>query len=182
MSDRRDPQEPSMEEILSSIRRIIADESEEPARKPAEAGRPTAAAAVDEEELELTEMVAEPPARAAPSISHAPPIAQTPPIAAAVPIRPTQPPERPSMPAQDEASLVSPTAAQASTSALARLARAAASEEPRTPAGAGRTVEELVIELLRPQLKEWLDQNLAQLVERVVEQEIKKLARRAELM
>ncbi|MCS6778848.1 MAG: DUF2497 domain-containing protein [Geminicoccaceae bacterium] len=182
MSDRKDPQEPSMEEILSSIRRIIADEPEEPVRKPAETGRPTALAAVEEEELELTEMVAEPAPRATPPISQPPPTAAAPPIAAAAPLRPTQPPERSSMPAQDEASLVSPTTAQASTSALARLARAAASEEPRPLAGAGRTVEELVIELLRPQLKEWLDKNLAQLVERVVEQEVKKLARRAELM
>jgi cell pole-organizing protein PopZ len=80
-----------------------------------------------------------------------------------------------------EDSLVSPAAAQASTSALARLTRAVAPEE-KPPVVAGRSVEELVIELLRPQLKEWLDQNLAPLVERVVEQEIKKLARRAELL
>jgi hypothetical protein len=54
--------------------------------------------------------------------------------------------------------------------------------EERPVPTSGRSVEELVIELLRPQLKEWLDQNLAPLVERVVEQEIKKLARRAELL
>jgi len=35
---------------------------------------------------------------------------------------------------------------------------------------------------LRPMLKEWLDDNLEGVVERVVEQEVKKLARRAELM
>jgi cell pole-organizing protein PopZ len=54
--------------------------------------------------------------------------------------------------------------------------------DERPASGGGRSVEELVVELLRPQLKEWLDQNLAPLVERVVEQEVKKLARRAELM
>lgn len=84
------------------------------------------------------------------------------------------------MPHPDD-SLVSPSTAQASMGALARLARAAASED-RPPATGGRSVEDLVIELLRPQLKEWLDQNLAPLVERVVEQEVKKLARRAELL
>jgi cell pole-organizing protein PopZ len=31
-------------------------------------------------------------------------------------------------------------------------------------------------------LKSWLDENLPQIVERVVEQEVKKLARRAELL
>jgi hypothetical protein len=173
MSDRKDTQEPSMEEILSSIRRIIADEQDEPAKRPAEPTPTAAAAEPEEDELELTELVAEPPAAPPP-----PP----PPTAAVTPTRPpVQQPERPRMPAQDDGSLVSQTAAQASTSALARLTRAVAGDE-RPASGGGRSVEELVVELLRPQLKEWLDQNLAPLVERVVEQEVKKLARRAELM
>lgn len=187
MSDRKDSQEPSMEEILSSIRRIIADEQDEPAKPAAGAAAPppptsaataapapptsaAAAAEPEEDELELTELVAEPPA--------APP---PPPVTAAVARPPVRQPECPSMPAQDDGSLVSPTAAQASTSALARLTRAVASDERPAPGG-GRSVEDLVVELLRPQLKEWLDQNLAPLVERVVEQEVKKLARRAELL
>ncbi len=178
MSDRKDAQEPSMEEILTSIRRIIADEQDEPPRGPAEPARaaapsePRRAATPvepEEDELELTELVAEPPTRPAP-----------PPQAAAPLARQSQPTERPSM-SLPEDSLLSPATAQASTSALARLTRAVAPEE-KPPAVAGRSVEELVIELLRPQLKEWLDQNLAPLVERVVEQEIKKLARRAELL
>lgn len=179
MADRKDAQEPSMEEILTSIRKIIADEQNEPARpaveptraaSPAESSRPTAAVESEEDELELTELVAEPPAKPAP-----------PPPAAAAFARPSQPPERPSMSVADDTSLVSPATAQASTSALARLTRAVAPEE-KPPVTGGRSIEELVIELLRPQLKAWLDQNLAPLVERVVEQEIKKLARRAELL
>jgi len=175
MSDRKDAQEPSMEEILTSIRKIIADEQDEPARpaaqparaaSPAEPPRPAAPVAPEEDELELTELVSEP---------------TPPPAAAATVTRPSQPPERPRMPLPDDASLVSPATAQASTSALARLTRAVAPEE-RPAAVGGRSIEDLVIELLRPQLKEWLDQNLAPLVERVVEQEIKKLARRAELL
>lgn len=167
-----------MEEILTSIRRIIADEQDEPPRAPAEPARAAAPSEPrraptpvepEEDELELTEMVAEPPARPAPPPPQAAPLA-----------RQSQPTERPSM-SLPEDSLVSPATAQASTSALARLTRAVAPEE-KPAAVAGRSVEELVIELLRPQLKEWLDQNLAPLVERVVEQEIKKLARRAELL
>lgn len=178
MADRKDQQEPSMEEILSSIRRIIADEQDEPAKRPADAAAaapsppPAPSLEAEEDELELTELVAEPPARPAPP----PPVTQPAPVA-----RQPQPPELPIMAAHDDASLVSSTTAQASTSALARLTRAVASEERPLP-GAGRTIEDLVIELLRPQLKEWLDHNLAPLVERVVEQEVKKLARRAELM
>lgn len=182
MTDRKDTQEPSMEEILSSIRRIIADEQDEPAKRPAEAAAPAppkaaaAAAEPEEDELELTELVAEPSAAPA-----APPPQAARPPQAAVTRPPVEQPERPSMPAQDDGSLVSPAAAQASTSALARLTRAVASDDRPAPGG-GRSVEDLVVELLRPQLKEWLDQNLAPLVERVVEQEIKKLARRAELL
>ena len=54
---------------------------------------------------------------------------------------------------------------------------------PRTAAGTGTgiTVEQLVVDLLTPMLRDWLDQNLPGIVERVVEQEVKKLARRAEL-
>ena len=37
------------------------------------------------------------------------------------------------------------------------------------------------MDLLTPMLRDWLDQNLPEIVERVVEQEVKKLARRAEL-
>ena len=43
------------------------------------------------------------------------------------------------------------------------------------------TVEQLLVDLLTPMLRDWLDQNLPAIVERVVEQEVKKLARRAEL-
>ena len=79
-------------------------------------------------------------------------------------------------------SLISPVAASASTNAFARLAKAATPEEPRPAAVAGITVDQLVIDLLTPMLRDWLDQNLPAIVERVVEQEVKKLARRAELM
>lgn len=179
MADRKDAQESSMEEILTSIRKIIADEQDEPTRAagaPVRAASPTgpsdpsAAAEAEEDELELTDLVAEPPAKSAP-----------PPPAATAFARPSQPPEHPEMSVADDSSLVSPATAQASAAALARLTRAVAPEERPLPTS-GRSVEELVIELLRPQLKEWLDQNLAPLVERVVEQEIKKLARRAELL
>ena len=41
-----------------------------------------------------------------------------------------------------------------------------------------RVIEELVQETLRPMLKEWLDKNLPQVVERYVEREIVRLTRR----
>ena len=85
------------------------------------------------------------------------------------------------MPVEAAEALISPVAASASTQALARLAKAAATEEKKAPTGAGVTVEQLLVDLLTPMLKDWLDQHLPEVVERVVEQEVKKLARRAEL-
>ncbi len=79
--------------------------------------------------------------------------------------------------------LISRTTADASAQALAKLTRAAGSGEDRGSSLLAQvTVERLLIDLLTPMLKDWLDQNLPQIVERVVEQEVKKLARRAELL
>jgi cell pole-organizing protein PopZ len=44
--------------------------------------------------------------------------------------------------------------------------------------GNGKTVEDLVKEMLRPMLKDWLDRNLPPMVERYVEREIVRLTRR----
>ncbi|HWU13655.1 MAG TPA: DUF2497 domain-containing protein, partial [Caulobacter sp.] len=41
----------------------------------------------------------------------------------------------------------------------------------------GRTLEDVVRELLRPLLKEWLDQNLPRIVEAKVEEEVHRIAR-----
>ena len=40
-----------------------------------------------------------------------------------------------------------------------------------------RTIEDMVREMLRPLLKEWLDSNLPHLVERVVQEEVSRLVR-----
>ena len=40
-----------------------------------------------------------------------------------------------------------------------------------------RTLEDLVKEMLRPMLKNWLDDNLPQLVERIVRAEIERVSR-----
>ena len=180
MADNKTAQEPSMEEILSSIRRIIAED--EPGGQAAAGGERAAELAartqdVDDEDddvLELTEIVAEPEPPAAP-----------PPVTAAAPA-PSPPPrvieEPPTMSVQSAEPLISPVAASASTNAFARLAKAAAPDDKRAVSVAGISVEQLVVDLLTPMLRDWLDQNLPGIVERVVEQEVKKLARRAELM
>ena len=66
----------------------------------------------------------------------------------------------------DEA-LISGKTAQASKAALAALS--GVSIDPRA---GDNTLDGLVRELLRPMLKEWLDANLPELVERVVTREV----------
>ena len=170
MSQDRNVSEPSMEEILSSIRRIIADEDKAPP------GAATASPAVEDDVLELTTAAddeAEPDAAPA----------EVPGPAAGAQPAPDPAPARPTADGKDRVAsaepLVSAAAAAASMSAFAKLARPGPAEPPSPSAGI--TVEALVIQLLRPALKEWLDANLPPLVERIVEQEVQKLARRAEI-
>ena len=65
---------------------------------------------------------------------------------------------------------------------LVQLAGLGARERQRElPLGdVGRTLEEMVRELLRPHMKEWLDANLPRLVERLVREEINRLVREAQ--
>ena len=215
MSTEKSDQEPSMEEILSSIRRIIADDEDEaastkpampdPAKakksetKPPAASPPAADHDDDEEDddvLDLTQVV-EPGnaagkrdrfARSEPFDSAADEIELEPEDddmeeeepAVRVKPKPARPVAEQAM--RDDDTLVSSATAARSTGALAKLTRAAASREPAALAHGDKTVETFLVELLRPMLKEWLDANLETVVERVVEQEVKKLARRAELM
>jgi cell pole-organizing protein PopZ len=172
MSQSKDAQEPSMEEILSSIRRIIADEEKDrPAAQAAEPS-PSMAAGDEDDVLELTDVAEDeppPPGPVAPALP-------TPIATRTEPIKETA-----TVAASKDDSLVSAGAANASTNAFSKLTRAMTDERPAAPI-VGRSVDDLLTELLRPMLKDWLDQNLAGIVERVVEQEVKKLARRAELM
>lgn len=176
MSQSKDAQEPSMEEILSSIRRIIADEEKDRSAGPS--GSASLAAADDDDVLELTDVDEGETAPAAPLVT--PPAAAATQAAPAIANEPTK--ESPVVAASKEDSLVSAGAASASTSAFSKLTRAVAADERPATAATSRTVDDLLVDLLRPMLKDWLDQNLAGVVERVVEQEVKKLARRAELM
>ncbi|MFM8747130.1 MAG: DUF2497 domain-containing protein [Aestuariivirga sp.] len=88
----------------------------------------------------------------------------------AVHLRPVARAESEAAPAPDTG-LMSDSAAQAVHLAFGRLANTAA-------AGIGeRQVEEMTRELLRGMLKAWLDQNLPPLVERLVREEIERVAR-----
>ena len=76
--------------------------------------------------------------------------------------------------------LLSAHAATAATDAFSGLTGAVSSARGIPLGNVNKTLEDIVKELLRPMLKEWLDENLPALVERMVEKEIVKIVGRAD--
>ncbi len=95
-----------------------------------------------------------------------------------IPIPQPPPPHR-ALPI-DEDSLVSEPVARHSTSLLSDLAREIVRHRAIGIGQGGITLEDMVRELLKPILKEWLDDNLPYMIERIVKQEIEKMVNRAE--
>ena len=131
-----------MEDILSSIRRVIA-------RDEAPGARAQRAAAANEDILDLHEEEA-----ADDAMADAPPVIPT------------------------EEELLSAASADATRQSLdaltAAITPAVAAVVPAAATG-GRTMEEVVIEALRPMLKDWLDANLPTMVEAMVAKEISRI-------
>jgi cell pole-organizing protein PopZ len=173
-----------MEEILSSIKRIIAEDSDAPApRKPRAAPEPEAEAEADV--LELTDTIGEPEAfQALPEYHPDPePEPEHDTIAAeeapAIASRPTAPFVRSAHPApapeMEAETLLSATSEAATRHALAALSRMVV--KPEDPA-ADNTLEGLVRDMLRPMLKEWLDAHLPGIVQDTVDREVARIAGR----
>ena len=76
--------------------------------------------------------------------------------------------------------IVSPGVTVNSTDALQELAKALLNKRDIGIGNRDMTLEGLVRELLRPLLKEWMDQNLPYLIERLVKKEIDHMINRAE--
>lgn len=169
----QDPQaEPSMEEILASIRRIISEEEQAPA---------------PEAVLDLTESEAPAPAPAAAPMAAAapPPVASEddivfdeepspePTYQASAPAAPVYTPP-PSIDLAGVDTILSPPSASAAAGSMARLAGSL-----RISDAPNQTIEGVVRELLKPMLKDWLDKNLPAIVESRVEAELERIARLA---
>ena len=193
MSDPRSANnDPSMDDILASIRKIISDDEARAQvssqQAASQAGRPAGAPpetaaksqpAGHDDVLMLTDLIEDTKS----GVGDAPsaiPLPRIDPVHAADMPQPSVEPSRP------ESSLVGAAVAGAATSAFARLNQAVQDSVPPPVApdpgpsvgGSGKTVEDLVKEMLRPMLKEWLDRNLPPMVERYVEREIVRLTRR----
>jgi cell pole-organizing protein PopZ len=191
-------QVPSMEEVLASIRRIIADE--DPAKAPSEpVHAPTPAAAVAPSRTPPQH----PPASSSPVPCFEPSVSPAPPSAtpaeelasdvldlteAAAPGSPAidgQPevgfeesereadspdPPRAHRQVRTDPPLMSAATSAAVDSAFNTLAHTVLVHN-------ARTLDDLVREMLQPLLKTWLDDNLPGLVERLVRAEIERLSR-----
>lgn len=166
--------DPSMEDILASIRRILSEDEAEPVPAPAPSGP-------DVVPLDPSMLVEEPPV---------PPIRPEPAPAAALLKQPAEepfpvvaPPPKPAAASGAsiaQTGLLAPEAAAAASSSVGSLLRTLASERQQVAVRVGGpTIEDLVREELRPLLKTWLDTNLPQLVERLVRVEIERVVGRA---
>ena len=187
--------DPSMEDILASIRRILNEDdapgpSADAAQSPPAAASPAApspalpadavtaagSAGEDEDVLVLDEgMLVSPPPEPLPSPAPASAFA-APPLP-----EPSNPVEAAGLAASYDAGLLAPESAAAATSSVSSLLRTLSTERGAQVYRGGPTIEDLVREELRPLLKAWLDQQLPPMVERLVRQEIERVAGRAGL-
>ena len=86
------------------------------------------------------------------------------------PRRPEPPPRAAAPPPSPEPAIMSSSTAAAVDSAFNALAQTVLVQN-------AKTLEDLVKEMLRPMLQHWLDNNLPTMVERLVRQEIERVAR-----
>lgn len=182
-------QEPTMEEILESIRKIISEE-DDPAADAAAADQSAEPAtdnnAVEEEVLELVDLIEEeeeegeeelpPPAAAEEELEEE----EDSSVADAPVVEQAEPPTMPFLADDDDEELiklVSERTTDAGVAAFTDLARAV--HGPWPLGDEDKTVEGMVLALLKPLLKEWLDLHLPGLVEELVRHEIERMVRRA---
>ena len=198
MAQENAEQEPTMEEILASIRRIINEDDEE---QPEEAApepeaepepepvaevepdpepepEPEPEAALEDEALELTDRVEDEAEPVEEPISVAEDIMIVDREDEVEPEPEPEPdfaaePEPVAEETEEEDALVDAAPASAAAGMFAAL-----SENLRVSSEQGQTLEGIVREMMRPMLKQWLDDNLPSIVEEKVQAEVERIARR----
>jgi cell pole-organizing protein PopZ len=144
------PGDPSMEDILASIRRILSeDDAGAPAPPDSTAADPAQPMVLTLQESMIVAEPTQPPSAQPPSVvSPVTPVAADPPPPA--------------------------------TGSITALLRTLIAEREQVPVHrGGPTIEDLVREEIRPLLKQWLDANLPPVVERLVRAEIERVVGRA---
>ena len=139
------PREPSMEDILASIKRVIAEEKELRAAVPPPLPDSPNSFGDDEEDeddvLELDHPIDPEPMMSAPALDTGPP-------------------------------LLDEVAADTSRMKLEQLSSVAAAAPP---APTVNPLEEMLRDMLRPALKQWLDEHLPRIVDEHVRREISRI-------
>ncbi|MBM3618780.1 MAG: DUF2497 domain-containing protein [Alphaproteobacteria bacterium] len=184
----------SMEEILQSIRKIIAEENDNP---PAVSAGDIDVAESDV--LELTDAVQDDgsvvnleddgdvfsridSALSAPDLPEPEPEveAEPEPEPAPKPVKAAAPKPAPRkaapQPVSEDDGLVSRVSIAASAEAMRALRHSSAGGFGAMPFVSGDTVEGLVMHLLRPMLKDWLDANLPAIVQQEVQREVQRVS------
>jgi cell pole-organizing protein PopZ len=186
MAQKPSEQEPSIEEILASIRQIISEDEENDTDEKEVVEDPVHHEPDDVLELTEDDLVEEEPedeeeeeepeieldmrdreekvAKPAPEPPPPPP-----------PPAPEPPPKAQAAPTPSE--ILSSRAQSEALGSLSKLTSRMPVNSTRSYNGV--TLEDIVRELLHPMLREWMDDNLPPMVERIVQKELEKLARRA---
>ena len=167
--------EPSIEEILDSIRQIISDDEDAPASTAKMASTPPP----EDDIIELTEKITERPSiqpeavidMQEPEPPPPPPVRVQPPE----PPKPMTPPPPASRQETHADSLLTQAAEEAAMRAFTELTHRAAIEK-----GGGITIEDVVRYEVRPLLRGWIDKHLPGIVERLVQKELEKISARFE--
>ncbi len=205
MSDSKVDKEPSIEEILSSIRQIINEDDEdtnveaaveaktEPAPKvDAKVAKPAA----EDEALDLSAFAEdEPEVKKSADVKPKEPVVEKAkesetPMSDEVEdnaddfafedTKDEKPAEKaPTTSSAVEDTIMSDDSVNAAAASLTKLAEANIKIDHNHAKGDGSiTLEDVVKQMLKPMMKEWLDGNLPPLVERLVEKEIRKISNR----
>ena len=201
LTEAREDHEPSMEEILASIRKIIADDTlgtkkDEPvAKKPVPKKEPEPAPVftlpepvdvIEDEDADVLDLgevatVASKPQEIAVELPEPEPKSEEVMVEAvaaplAVPVAAKAPPPAP--PRAPVTSVVALEERILSENAGSLVSQAFQSLARHTPMPqAGRSLEDVVVELIRPMLRGWLDDHLPGIVEKLVKAEIERVAR-----
>ena len=157
-------QEPSMEEILSSIRRILSHEEE------------TSASKVDEENKDVSNEVKTDTPSGVMELTEDMRVDSL-----QVEESHSQTNEADSSSVADDMVLLSEAAVQASRDKLTHFVESVAKTHTVKQDNTNTALEEFVASLLRPYLKEWLDMHLPVLVEQIVQKEIQRLTNKVDL-
>ena len=179
MAELKTEQEPSIEEILESIRQIISEDTDNSPKPGAGVDLSAPQEVQDKSSLVLKGAPGSPSDKAVPLdlASKAGPADK------AVPLDLSPPSieiEMMDSPMTDKTNiLMSPQTAEAVTDELSKILAANVAVEAESTGRPGKvTLEEIARDLMRPLIKTWIDQNLPGIIEKAVQKEVEKLSRR----